>query len=431
MLTQAMPPKPRVLFLVENAPVPTDRRVWNEARTLRDAGFQVSVVSPQRHYRRRFERLQGINVYRFPIPSLGGIGGHLVEYVVATPILFLYSWIVFFRDGFDVIHAANPPDFLYLIGRVFKWLGKKFVFDQHDVVPETCASRWSGSKLRLTSAVARWTERASFRHADVVIAPNESVRRIAVERGGVNPERVFVVRNAIKREDFHEGRPHPELRRGRRYLVCYAGLIGPNDGLEELVRAVRHIVIDCGRHDIHFVVMGDGDCLPAIRQITLKLGVRDAIEFTGWIKDDRVIADYLATADVCLAPDPKNPVNDLCSMNKIVEYMAMGKPVVAFDLKEAQETAQGAGTYVASNDGSRPSALGDRILELLGSPQARERMGRIGRRRFEDVLAWEHQEASLLQAYETLLGRRLTMVASPADNPAESRDRLDDLSLIR
>ena len=399
---QAVASPGRVLFLVENAPVPADRRVWNEALTLRQAGFKVSVVSPQWHYPRRFERLQGINVYRFPLPSLGGIGGHLVEYAIATPILFLYAWVIFFREGFDVIHAANPPDFLFVIARVFKQMGRKFVFDQHDVVPETCASRWSGIKLRLTRAVASWTERASFRHADVVIAPNESVRRVALERGGVDPARVFVVRNAIRRMDFCDGRPRPELRRGRRYLACYAGLIGPNDGLEELIRAAYHIVVQRGRKDIHFVVIGDGDCLPEIRRMSRQLGLGDAIEFTGWVQDDRVIADYLATADVCLAPDPKNPVNDLCSMNKIVEYMAMGKPVVAFDLKEAQETARGAGTYVASNGRSDPSALGDRILELLSRPRARESMGRIGRQRFDEVLAWEHQQANLLRAYATL-----------------------------
>ena len=341
---------------------------------------------------------------RFPMPSLGGIGGHLVEYLIATPLLFFYSWIVFFRHGFDVIHAANPPDFLYVIGRVFKWLGKKFVFDQHDAVPEACASRWSGLKLRLADGIARWTERASFRTADVVIVPNDSVRQLALGRGGVGPDRVFVVRNAIRRMDFALGRARPELRRGRRYLVIYAGVIGPDDGLDQLVLAARHVADNRGRHDVHFVVIGDGDCLPSVMRLSASLGLQDVIEFTGWVDNDRLLADYLATADVCISPDPKSPVNDLCSMNKIVEYMAMGKPVVAFDLKEAQETAQGAGVYVASNGHSDPHAMGDRILELLSAPEQREAMGRIGRQRFNDVLAWEHQQANLLRAYATLLG---------------------------
>jgi len=394
--------------------------VWNEALTLAHAGFHVSIVCPKRRYPKHYERLQGISIYRFPIPSLRGIGGHLVEYAIATPILFLYTWIVFVREGFDVIHAANPPDFLYAIARVFKWLGVKFVFDQHDAVPETCASRWSGIKFRLTNAVARWTERASFRTADVVIAPNESLRRLALQRGGVDPARVFVVRNGIRRADFRDGRPSPGLRRGRRHLVFYAGLIGPDDGLEQLLLTAHHIVAERGRHDIHFVVMGDGDCLPGIKQMSQELGLQDVVEFTGWVQDDRVIADYLATADLCVAPDPKSPVNDLCSMNKIVEYMAMGKPVVAYDLNEAQETAREAGAYVASHGHSDPAAMGERILELLSAPELRARMGGVGRRRFNDELAWEHQQANLLEAYSMLF---------PQAEKGEG-DEVDDLDLV-
>jgi len=402
---------PRVLFLVENAPVPGDRRVWNEALTLAQAGFQVSIVCAKWDYPGFYEERQGIRIYRVPLPSLRGIAGHIVEYLLATPLLFLYTCFVFVRDGFDVIHAANPPDFLFVIGRVFKLLGKKFVFDQHDVVPEACASRWSGIKLRLTHAIARWTEQASYRTADVVIAPNESVRRLAVERGGVDPARTFVVRNAIRRTDFHHGRLRVELRRGQRHLVVYAGVIGPDDGLDQLVLAAHHVVAERARRDIQFVVLGDGNCLPDVRQISRRLGLDDVIEFTGWIKDDRVIADYLATADVCVVPDPKSPVSDLCSMNKLVEYMAMGKPVVAFDLLEARETAGDAGVYVPSKGPGDPVAMGDRILELLSSPQQRAWMGQVGRQRFNEVLAWEHQQTNLIRAYETLLGYPAVLVA--------------------
>lgn len=409
---QRIASRPRkVLFLVENAPVPGDRRVWNEALTLAQVGFQVSVICPKWSYPGFYEERQGIRIYRVPLPSLGGIAGHLVEYLIATPILFLYTCLIFLRDGFDIIHAANPPDFLFMIGRVFKWLGKKFVFDQHDVVPEACASRWSGIRFRLTHAIARWTEQASYRTADIVIVPNESVRRLAVERGGVDPARAFVVRNAIGRAHFGGAQPRAELRRGRRHLVFYAGVIGPDDGLDQLVLAARHIVAERGRQDIHFAVLGDGDCAPEIKQMSQRLGLSDVIEFTGWVKDDRLIADYLATADVCVVPDPKTPVNDLCSMNKMVEYMAMGKPVVAFDLREAQETAGEAALYVASEGQAGPKAFGDGILELLSSPGTRESMGRIGRQRFNEVLAWEHQQASLLRAYETLLGYPSVLVA--------------------
>lgn len=398
--------KPRVLFLVENAPAPADRRVWNEALTLQTAGYQVSIVSPKWHFKRFHERLQGINIYRFPIPSLGGMGGHLLEYAIATPVLFFYSWLLFLREGFDVIHAANPPDFIYFIARTFKHFGVKFVFDQHDAVPEICASRWSGVKLRLASALAYSTERGSYRAADVVIAPNETVRRLAMERGGVGDNRSFVVRNAIRRTNFRDAAEQPVLRRGRQYLIVYAGVIGPDDGLDQLLLAARHIVVERGRQDIHFVVMGDGDCLPAIRQMSRQLCLEDVVEFTGWVQDDRTIANYLATADLCLAPDPRSPVNELCSMNKIVEYLAMGKPVVAFDLKEAMETAGEAGAYVRSNGQSDAVAFGEMILELLASPEQRARMGDIGRQRFNNLLSWEHQEANLLDAYATLLGLR-------------------------
>ena len=397
-------PRRRVLLLVENAPVPADRRVWNEARTLRQAGYQVSIICPQRRWRLRHERLEGISIYRFPLPSLAGIGGHLLEYAIALPMMFVLTCWVFFYEGFDVIHAANPPDFLYLIARVFKRLGKKFVFDQHDVGPEACTTRWSGIKRRLTYALAVRGERASFRTAAVVIAVNESVRRMAIDRGRVDPTRVFVVRDAIRTADFSTGQPRAELRRGKRYLVCYAGVIGPDDGLGELLLAARHVVLDRLRSDVHFVVIGDGDCFESIVQMSHRLGLDGSIEFTGWLRDDSAIANYLATADVCVVPDPKNPVNDLCSMNKIVEYMAMGKPVVAFDLKEARETAREAGVYVTPN-GERShdaAAFGDQILTLLDSPQTRARMGRLGRQRFTQVLAWDHQQAALLQAYAAL-----------------------------
>jgi len=398
----ALTRRPRVLFLVENAPVPADRRVWNEAVTLVKAGFGVSIVCAKWGYAGYYEEREGIRIYRVPLPSLGGIFGHLVEYLIATPVLFLYTCLVFTRDGFDVIHAANPPDFLFTIGRIFKLVGRKFVFDQHDVVPEACASRWRRVKLRLTHAIASWTERASYRAADVVITPNASVRRLALERGRVDPARTFVVRNGIGRAHFPDTPPRDELRRGRRYLVLYAGVIGPDDGLDQLMRAVHHIVAERGRQDIQFVVLGDGDCLPEIRAMSQRLGLDSVVVFTGWVTDDRVIAEYLATADVCVLPDPKSPVNDLCSMNKLVEYMAMGKPAVAFDLTEAQETARGAALYVAWERDGGAREFGDGILELLSSPLRRASMGRIGRQRFHEVLAWEHQQANLLDAYATL-----------------------------
>lgn len=389
----------KILFLVENSSVPADRRVWLEARTMTEAGYHVSVICPQQRYPKRYERVLGIGIYRYPLPSLTGITGHLVEYLIALPLTFLLAWVVLLREGFDVIHAANPPDFFYLIARVFKLLGKKFIFDHHDAVPEACQSRWSGFKLRLTHSIATWTERATFRTADVVISTNESYRRIAIERGRVDPARVFVVRSSIRKADFREGQPRSELRRGKKYLVCFLGAIGPNDGLEHFLLAIDHIVGNRHRADVHFAIVGDGDLLQDIVGMSHRLRLREFIDFTGYLSNDKAIADYLATADVCVSPDPKNPFNDVCTMNKVVEYMAMGKPLVAFDLDEVRDTARGAGVYVGAND---PKAFGDKILELLDSPETRRRMGELGRQRFNDTLAWEHQRESLLKAYELL-----------------------------
>jgi glycosyltransferase involved in cell wall biosynthesis len=391
----------KILFLVENSDVSEDRRVWMEALTLTEAGYYVTVICPQGRYSKRHEHLQGISIYRYPLPSGAGIGRHLLEYGIALPMTFLLAWLVLLREGFDVIHAANPPDFFYLIARVFKVLGKKFIFDHHDAVPEACLSRWSGFKLRLTHSIATWTERATFRTADIVISTNESYRRIAIERGRVDPARIFVVRSAVSKADFREGQARPELRRGKKHLVCFLGAIGPNDGLAYFLLAIDHIVVHRHRQDVHFAVVGDGDLLPDILRMSDRLDLRESIDFTGFLSDDKAIADYLATADVCVVPDPKNPFNDVCTMNKVVEYMAMGKPIVAFDLHEVRDTARGAGLYVGSND---PRAFGDQILELLDSPETRRRMGRLGLQRFNDTLAWEHQRERLLNAYDYLLG---------------------------
>jgi glycosyltransferase involved in cell wall biosynthesis len=395
-------------MLVENATVPGDRRVWMEALTLRNAGYGVSVISPQKYWPKRYEELEGVSIYRFPCPSMPGLAGHLVEYAIALTMTFALAWVVYFREGFHFIHAANPPDFFYLIGRCFKLLGKKFIFDHHDLVPESCLIRWSGLALRVTYAIAASTERATFRTADVVITTNQSYRRVAIERGHVDPERIFVVRSAIRKSDFRDGCERPELRRGRRYLVCFIGTIGPSDGLDQLMMAFRHIVFDRQRKDIQLALLGGGDVLTHIERLRDRVGLAEHVVFTGHLSDNRLIADYLATSDVCVEPAPKNPFNDRCTMNKVVEYMAMGKPVVAFDLTEVRDTARGAGVYVQSND---PVEFGDQIVRLLDSPDERLSMGGEGVRRFNEVLAWEYQRDILLGAYAHLQDEAVALSA--------------------
>jgi glycosyltransferase involved in cell wall biosynthesis len=399
----AAPGRPtRILMLVENLPVPFDRRVWAEATTLTAAGFQVSVICPQGEYRQRFEVRDGVQIYRYPLPSMAGVAGHVLEYAWAVPATFLLTVVVLLRDGFDVIHSANPPDLFFLIAGCFKLCGKKFVFDHHDLVPEICITRWTGRKRAVLLRLCQWAERATFRLADRVIATNQSYREVALTRGGVSADHIAVVRSAPRLSQFFPIAPRAELKNGRAFLVAYLGVMGPNDGLEYLLRAVAHIVHEVRRTDIQFVLIGGGDLYPALVRMSAALGVAAFVQFTGRIPDEEVIA-LLSTADLCVAPDPKDALNDLSTMNKIIEYMALGKPLVAFDLREARVSAGEAAVYATPND---PVDFARHILDLLASPERRRMMGSIGRRRFETALAWEHQAEHLLALYRDLMGDR-------------------------
>lgn len=390
----------KILILVENLPVPFDRRVWMEATTLAEAGYKVSVICPQGHYSKRREVLHGISIYRYPLPSLAGIAGHLVEYSLALVATFLLTWVVLVREGFDIIQGANPPDFFFLIGGFFKLFGKKFVFDHHDLVPESCETRWTGLNLAVMLTVCRWAEWATFRTADRVIATNQSYREVALTRGKVPPNRVVVVRSGPSRDKFRPVPPRLELKNGRPFLVCYLGVMGPNDGIDYLLKAIKHITNNLHRKDIQFVLIGSGDLQPKLVEMSKALELGEFVRFTGRIPDEEVI-ELLSSADVCVAPDPKDPLNDSSTMNKIVEYMALGKPIVAFDLKEARVSADDAAVYAAAND---PIDFAQKITDLLACRRKRHDMGLLGRQRFESVLAWEHQRTSLLALYQDLLG---------------------------
>jgi len=391
---------PRILILVENLPVPFDRRVWMEATTLAEAGYEVSVICPQDAYPLRRETLEGVRIYRYPRPSLPGIAGHLIEYAIAFPATFALTWLVHRRTGFDVIQSANPPDLFFLIARLFKRFGVKFVFDHHDLAPEICESRWSGWRGAAARGVALWLERATFRTADRVIATNESYRRIAIGRGAVAPERVCVVRSAPRLSRFRAVAPRCEWKNGRTFLVAYLGVMGPNDGIGHLLTSIAHIVHTLRRDDIQFVLVGAGDLQPRIVAEARGLRLDPFVRFTGFIPDDDVLG-ILSTADVCVAPDPKDALNDLSSMNKVVEYMALAKPLVAYDLREARASAADAAVYAQPND---PVDFAAKIVELLASPERRRAMGEAGRTRIENALAWEHQSAVLLAMYRDLVG---------------------------
>jgi glycosyltransferase involved in cell wall biosynthesis len=391
----------RILILVENLPVPFDRRVWMEATTLAEAGYGVSVICPQGDYQERFVVLEGIRIYRYPLPSLAGMVGHLIEYGWAVPATFFLTLLVWCRDGFDAIQSANPPDLFFVIGGFFKLFGKSFVFDHHDLMPEICETRWTGWKRAVLRRVCVWAERVSFRTADRVIATNESYRQVALTRGGVSPERIAIIRSAPRMSRFQPVEPRAELKNGRPFLVAYLGVMGPNDGLQHLLRSIEYIVHGLQRSDIQFILIGGGDLAANMMQMSRDLHLEEHVRFTGRIPDQEVIA-VLSTADVCVAPDPKDALNDVSTMNKVVEYMALGRPLVAFDLREVRVSAADAAVYARPNDEVDFARL---VVDLLALPERRHAMGERGRRRFESTLAWEHQANVLLALYYDLIGK--------------------------
>jgi len=388
----------RILMLVENLPVPFDRRVWQEANALRDAGYAVSVICPTGPgCDARFELIDGIAVYRYRLAvEAAGAAGYAIEYATALLATCALAWRVFFTRGFDAIHACNPPDLFFLIGGFFKLFGKRFVFDHHDLCPELFEAKFGrrGLPYRALLRLERWT----FRTADVSIATNESYRRIAIERGGMRPERVFVVRSGPSLERLKRLPPDARYRCGRRHLVGYVGVMGRQEGIEYLLRAVRHIVFELGRRDIHFGLVGGGTSLAELKALAAQLDIAGYVTFTGRVADHELLA-LLNTADVCVNPDAANELNDKSTMNKVMEYMALGKPIVQFDLTEGRYSAQAASLYARRND---PIDLAVKIVALIDDPERRARMGEHGRRRVADELEWRHEVPKLLAAYQAL-----------------------------
>ena len=391
----------RVLFLVENLPSPFDRRVWQEACALRDAGYAVSIACPTgRGYEKRFERIGGIDIWRYALPTEGeGAAGYLVEYAVALAKTFFLAFRVSFGRGFDVIHACNPPDLFFLVGGFWKLFGKKFVFDHHDANPELYEAKFGRKGFFYGLMVA--LERLTFRTADISIATNESYRRIALERGGMAPERVFVVRSGPSLERLQVMPPDETLKKGRKYLVGYVGVMGRQEGIDYLLRAAAHIVHDMGRRDVHFGLVGGGTSLEELRRLAAELDVADYVTFTGRVPDPEMLA-MLNTADVCVNPDVANEMNDISTMNKVMEYMALGKPIVQFDLAEGRFSAQDASLYARRNNALD---LASKIIELLEDPEKRRVMGEFGRRRVREELEWRYEAPKLLAAYEALWAR--------------------------
>lgn len=390
----------KVLIVVENLPVPFDRRVWMEATTLSAHGYEVSVICPTgKGYEQEYEVIEGIHIYRHPLPpEVSSVTGYLREYLHAITWEFRLARRVWRERGFDLIHICNPPDLLFLVAGWYKlWRRVRVIFDHHDLNPELYETKYQRRDVFYHGL--RWAERLTFAAADVVISTNESYRQVALTRGRKRPDEVFIVRSGPDLSRFQPVAPNPAYRRGRNYLVGYVGVMGEQEGIDYLLRAVRHLVYEQGRRDIQFMLIGGGPMVDQLQALSRNLDIADYVEFTGRIPDAELI-ERLSSCDVCVNPDPKTPFNDHSTMNKILEYMALGKPIVQFDLVEGRRSAAGASLYARPND---ELDLAEKLVTLLAAPEQRQRMGAEGQRRMAEELEWRHQAPSLLAAYARAL----------------------------
>ncbi len=391
---------PKILMLLENSPVITDSRVWPEARTFHEYGFHVSVICPKKSAEDRESHIcvEGIHIYQYRLPSsTNKYIAYIAEYSTALFVTFWLSFKVLFQQGFDVIHASNPPDLFFIVGLFYRLLGKKFVFDQHDLAPELFQVIFNG-RLKPLHKLLLLLEWCSYKTAHLVITTNESQKQFAIRRGHCSAEKVFVVRNGPNLERLRLVTPEYELKGGRRYLLAYVGLIGIQDGVEYILYALHDLVHKRGRQDVSLVLMGDGDYLPTLRRLARELQLDEYVNFTGWTLSQDIVR-YLTMADVGLSPDPQNGLNEFCTMVKTMEYMTMGKPMVAFDLAETRRSAQDSALYAMPN---LIEDFASKIETLLDDEELRLRMGAIGRKRIEEALSWDHSKKKLLQAYEML-----------------------------
>jgi glycosyltransferase involved in cell wall biosynthesis len=411
----------RILIIVENLPVPFDMRVWKEATSLHEAGYSVTVLSPRgKGYQKGYEVLDGVHVYRHPLPAEGNSPlGYVREYASALFWEFLYAWWIYLRRGFDVIQGCNPPDDIFLIALPFKLFGVKYIFDHHDANPELYLSKYG--KRGMFYRIQVWLEKLTYRVSDVVMATNASYRELAISRGGLNPEDVFVVRNGPALQTFKAVPVNPALRRGKKYLIGYVGTMSIQEGLDILLDVALHIK-NLGRSDIHFTCVGGGPGLSSLRQMVQDKDLSDMVNFTGRIPEQQLL-EILSTSDVCVNPDKPCEMNNISTMIKIMEYMALGKPIVQFDLEEGRFSAQDAALYADPED--QVPDFADKILWLLDHPAERERMGEFGLRRVASELAWEYSVEHLLAAYDRVFNkgsvRRWTSLDFPAHTVKTSK----------
>jgi len=414
---------PRVLMLLENGSFPFDRRMRHLAEALREAGYKVTVICPkgEDHDQSSFDVIDGVKVYRYPMLHASQRLGYLLEYSWALFCLAALSLFIWIRDGFDIIHCANPPDIMFLIAWPFKLLGKKFVYDQHDLCPELYQSKFERQDRAYRTLL--FLEKQSYAAADLVISTNQSYRDVARERGGITDGRSIIVRNGVEISRFHRKTPRPELKRQFAYMAVYLGIMGKQDGVDRVVQAAHHIVHTFGRRDVLFVLIGKGECWRELQGLSEELQVADVMQFLGFVSDDLLI-DYLSTADVCLAPDPPDRMNQLSTMTKIMEYMACERPIVSFDLLETRRSAGEAALYVEKED---TEMFARAVLELLDDEARREKMSEIGLERSVRLVGLDRSRKALLEGYARLVTKvPASLELSKADPQEETLQMLQD-----
>jgi glycosyltransferase involved in cell wall biosynthesis len=386
-----------VLIIVENLPVPFDRRVWQEANTLKDNGAKVSIICPKmKGYTASYEVIDTIEIYRHSLPlEARGALGYLMEYSVALFWEFVLSWKIFFKKRFHVIHGCNPPDLIFLVAMWFKIFGVKYVFDHHDINPELYIAKYNkkGFFYKLMVLV----ERLTFAAADYSIATNESYKQIAIERGKMQTDKIQVIRSGPKLDRLKLLPPDSQYLKGRKYLVGYVGVIGEQEGIDLLLESVKHVVKE--RSDIQFAIIGGGTDLEKLKQLTASMKLNDFVDFYGRVPDELLVS-ILNTSDICVNPDKPTEMNNLSTMNKIMEYMALKKPIVQFDLKEGRYSAQKASLYATCGD---TVDFAEKITQLIDNKQLRKEMSEYAYSRVINELSWEYESVKLVSFYKKVL----------------------------
>jgi len=389
-----------ILMLLENNPYPEDTRVRKEAQTLTEAGYRVTVICPRQAGQNLHEVVNGVTAYRYPAPPEAERSlGYLWEYGYSLIATFILSLYLFWRHPFQVIHAHNPPDLFVFLALFYKPFGVKFVFDHHDLSPENYYARFRDGGKPFVYRLLVWCERLSCRLADHVIATNQSYKAIEMERSGVPENRITIVRNGPDLTRVRPVTPDAALRQKAATLIGFVGAMGPQDGLDYLLRALHHLVTDRQRTDFYCVLMGNGSEWQRLHDQAAALGIAEHVWFVGWVGADD-LCRYLSTVDICVSADPHNAYNDRSTMIKLMEYMALSKPIVAFDLTEHRRTAGDAALYVPGND---EFAYAQALAVLMDDPARRRAMGQCGRQRIETALEWRYSAVALREAYSRVL----------------------------